>query len=120
MTARRAVTVAVLVAYGWWATSLRPFSTAATVAVVAAGTLAILWGIAHRRACTGPVARHGIGVWLLLACMLTAWQLVAFVQSPRSDHPTLSSMANAVLEPHIMRAFACGAWLLVAARLAAR
>jgi hypothetical protein len=120
MTPRRAAAIAALVVVGWWATSLRPFSAAATLAVVGAGVLAMAWGFTHRRPRTQPDERRGVGVWLLLAAILAAWQLAAYVQEPRSGHPTLSSMANAALEPHAVRALACAGWLLVAARLAAR
>jgi hypothetical protein len=120
MAPRRAIAIAALVAYGWWATSLRPFSTAATVAVVGAGVVATVWGIAHSRVRTRPVSSVGSGGWVALAAILAAWQLAAYVQTPRSEHPTLSSIANAALEPHAVRAVACAGWLLVAVRLAAR
>jgi hypothetical protein len=120
MTPRRALGLAALVGYGWWATSLRPFSAVATAAVVGAGAGAVAWGTAHRPAVPAPVARGGLVRWVLLATILAAWQLVAYVQGPRSDHPTLSSIANAALEPHFVRALTCAAWLVLGARLAAR
>ena len=113
-----------LVAYGWWATSLRPFSAAATVAVVGAGALGIGWGVTQRRRRNEPrgADRGAVPVvgWLLLAAILATWQLAAYLQEPRSDHPTLSSIANAALDAHLVRALVCAGWLIFAVRLAER
>ena len=117
---RRGLALAALVAYGWWATSLQPFSAAAAFAVVGAGVVAVVWGAMHRHRRRDAIERRGLAMWLPLTLALAAWQLAAFVQEPRSQHPTLSSMANVVLEPHFVRALACAAWLLVAVKLAER
>jgi hypothetical protein len=109
-----------LVAYGWWATSLRPFSVAATAAVVGAGAVAIAWGMSQRNPPSRSYERADVGRWLVLAAILGVWQMAAYVQEPRSGHPTLSSMANVVLEPHFVRALTCALWLILAMRLAAR
>ena len=120
MTPRRAITIAALVAYGWWATSLQPFSTAATIAVVGAGVIAIAWGATRRRRRDRTVVRRGLTGWLLLAVILGGWQLAAYVDEPRSEHPTLSSLTNGALDTHLAQAFACAAWLIAAAALARR
>jgi hypothetical protein len=117
MTPRRAVAIAALMAYGWWATSLRPFSAVAALAVVGAGVVAVGWGATHRRPRGGPIERRGVAVWLVLATLLAGWQLAAFAQQPRSAHPTLSSIANAVFDGHLVQALACTVWLIVAGKL---
>jgi hypothetical protein len=104
---------ACVLAYGWWATTREPFSAGATVAVVGAGVVAIAVGF---RRPGEPVVRErrGIAVWAVLALSLFAWQMAAYFQHPRSDHPTLSSITNALLEPDVARAAAFVGWLVVA------
>ena len=58
--------------------------------------------------------------WVVLVVALLAWQLAAYVQHPRSDHPTLSSLTNTALDPRPIRALAFAAWLLTAGWLARR
>jgi hypothetical protein len=120
MTPGRAAAFAALVVYGWWATSLPPFSGVAALAVLAGGVVALGWGITHRRPRSRPIERRGLTVWLVLALALAGWQLVAFVQEPRSRHPTISSITNAVLETHVAQALAFAGWLFVAVKLAER
>ena len=105
------------VLYGWWVTGLRPFSLLATAAVVGAGLGAALLAGTRRRPDVEPVAPAGAIVWAVLVVGLAAWQLAAFVQAPRADHPTLSSIANATLETRPVRAVAFAAWLAGAAWL---
>ena len=113
--------IAGLLAYGWWATGLTPFSAAATAAAVGAGAVAMVVGarLSPRPAPPLPTARDLLA-WAALLAALAAWQLVAYFQHPRSDHPTLSSMANGLLDTHPARALAFAAWALVGARLARR
>lgn len=117
----------VALAYAWWAVSLPPFSASATAAVLLAGLAAAARGAArrppeHRRSRRGegtvPTAR--LGAWCVLAVATAVWQLAAYVQAPRADHPTLSSLANALLGTHPVRAAAFALWLLGAAELARR
>ena len=63
---------------------------------------------------------RGVAVWLVLAVALGAWQLASYLQSPRDEHPTLSSLTNAALDSHPARAAAFVAWLAGAAWLARR
>jgi hypothetical protein len=117
---RTVVAAAALLGIGWWITGLRPFSFAATVAVLGAGAVAIVWGLRHGRPRRVVEHRRGLIGWAVLAVLLAGWQLAAYLRTPRSEHPTLSSMANTVLEPHPVQAVAFVAWLVVAAELAAR
>jgi hypothetical protein len=130
----RAVAAAALVAvYGWWAVGLAPFSWEATVAVVGAGVATAVWA-ARRRRRAGPWSRprprgavgtdetRGVGrvPWVLLAAAAAVWQLAAYVQHPRDDHPTLSSLTNAALESHAARTAAFVVWLVTIVALVRR
>lgn len=107
-------------AAAWWAVGLRPFSGAATAAVLAAGVAAMAWGARSLRPRPPPVDLRAAAGWLVVAAATAAWELVAFVQHPREDHPTLSSMTNALLDSRPARAAAFVAWLAAAAALARR
>jgi hypothetical protein len=102
--------------YAWWAVGLAPFSTGATVAVVGAGLVAM---VTRRR--TQPAGRRpGVRAWAALAGVAAAWQLASYVQSPRDDHPTISSITNGFLDTHPARAAAFVLWLVAARALARR
>jgi hypothetical protein len=124
-TLRRLLALAVLVTYGWWVTSLHAFTVAATIAVVGSGVIAIAWGLATWRRCgrafgsAPPIETRGMIGWLLIAAAVAAWQLAAYLQQPRADHPTMSSLTNALLDAHGVRALAFAVWLLLVTRLAA-
>ena len=109
---------AALLAFTWWATGLRPFTGLAYAVVVGSGVAAMLWGGRHRRPPARSWPAGGLLVWVALLLVLAAWQMAAFVQHPRYQHPTLSSLANVVLEPRPVRAAAVALWLVGAARLA--
>jgi hypothetical protein len=107
-------------AYAWWATGRSPFTTAATLAVVGGGLAAMAVGQARRPQNESRPARAGAVHWVVILVALALWQLSAYVQQPRSEHPTLSSLSNAALENHTGRALAFTAWLAAAARLTRR
>lgn len=109
---------AVVLAYAWWATQLRPFAATTGAAVVGAGAAAMAFGAHHRRRSARRLGVVDVAVWATLLGALAAWQVAAYLQHPRSDHPTLSSLANALLDTHPARALAFLVWLAGAARLA--
>jgi hypothetical protein len=119
VTTALALTPAV-VAYGWWATALPPFAVTTTVAVVGAGVVAMAVGARNRWRAHPPLSTRDAVVWTVLLGTLAAWQLTAYLQQPRSRHPTLSSLANTMLETHPARTLAFVAWLAGAACLARR
>jgi hypothetical protein len=118
-TTALAVTAA-LVAYAWWATGLAPFAATTTVAVVGAGVVAMTVGAREHCRAVPPLSTSDAVVWTVLLGTLAAWQLAAYFQQPRSQHPTLSSLANTVLDTHPARTVAFVAWLAGAACLARR
>ncbi len=48
-----------------------------------------------------------------LLALLAALETAEYLSSPRRLHPTLSSMANALMDTHPGRAAVFAAWLLV-------
>jgi hypothetical protein len=118
---RPAVAVVAAAGYAWWATGLRPFTWPSLVAVGAAGVVAFAVG-SRRRDASGPCTRAVSGAWIwgVPLVLLAAWELAAYLQQPRADHPTLSSLADQALDGHPVRALAFLAWAAVAADLARR
>jgi hypothetical protein len=116
-----ALVASVVLGPAWWVVGLEPFSVGATVAVLGLGAAAMVVGAAGPSSpAPAPPARSGAGWWLGPLAALAAWELVAYRSAPRADHPTLSSLANAMLEPRPVRAVALAAWLLAAWGLARR
>lgn len=111
---------AALLLFAWWATGLRPFTGIAYAVVVGAGATAMAWGARRRRPPARAWPAGGLLGWAALALGLAAWQIAAFVQHPRTAHPTLSALANTALDPRPVRALALALWLVLAARLARR
>jgi hypothetical protein len=109
-----------VIAYAWWATGRRPFTTTATLAVVGAGIATMAIGQAGRSQHDARPTLAGATGWLMLLVALAGWELLAYVQEPRTEHPTLSSLMNAALDTHIGRSLVFVAWLVVGYRLARR
>jgi hypothetical protein len=119
--------LAVLIAYGWWATGLRPFTAPALVVTLATGGVVLAVGARTGRRRSGvaekpstSAATEGLAVWGILALALAAWEVSAFVQLPRSAHPTLSSLANLAFESHPVRAAAFVLWMVAGYGMARR
>ena len=112
----------VLVGYAWWATALRPFTRPALAATLTGGLLFMILGSQFRdvteESRLAPAA--GAMVWAALLLLLGAWELAAFLQRPRAEHPTLSHLANMVLDDHPVRALAFLIWLLFSMDLSRR
>ena len=116
---RAAASLAVLV-YSWWAVSLPPYSGLATGAVLVVGLGGVVAGSAQRRPKPRQAPISAAAPWLILALAACAWELQAYLRQPRYDHPTLSSLANALLDSHPARAAAFVLWLLTTVELARR
>ena len=107
-------------AYAWWATGLRPFTTPSLLAVVLAGVVTIAAGRRWRRPTVVTPDEGRLAGWAVLALTLAVWELAAFLQHPRADHPTLSSLADALLDTHAARAAAFVVWVAAGLVLARR
>ena len=56
----------------------------------------------------------------MLVALGALWQLAAYLQHPREVHPTLSSLANALLDSHPARAAAFVLWIIASLWLSRR
>ncbi len=115
------VPVVAVGAYAWWTAGLRPFTWPALVAVGVAGAGTIVLGTRRRR----PFERRvhdakGVLIWALVCAVLVGWELAAYLQQPRADHPTLSSLADPVIDWRPARALAFLAWIALGADLSRR
>ena len=112
----------ILAGYSWWATALRPFTLPALAATLTGGLLFMIVGSRFRVVSGEPTPASAAGAlgWAVLLLLLGAWELAAFVQRPRAEHPTLSHLANMVLDDHPVRALAFLIWLLFAMDLSRR
>ena len=117
---RRAAALLAVLAYGWWVVSLPPFSALATGAILVAGLGGVIAGSARRRPKPRQAPISTAAPWLILAVAASAWELQAYLQQPRYEHPTLSSLANALLDSHPARAAAFILWLLTTVELTRR
>lgn len=109
----------------WLVAGLRPFTAASAWAVVVLGAGAFVAGCYRRGgvAASGRPPGRAIGAWVALFGAMAAWELAAWSSSPRAEHPTLSSLADAVLEGRAARAAALAGWVFAAfglGRLGAR
>jgi hypothetical protein len=120
--ARRAAVAAAACAYGWWAVGLPPFSWEASLAVLAAGAAAAVAGgrRRQRRPAGRPVDVGRVVPWLALLAAAATLELSSYLQQPRADHPTISSLTNALLDSHPARAAAFAGWLAATVALARR
>jgi hypothetical protein len=118
--ARRAAVAAGACAYGWWAVGLPPFSWGASLAVLAAGAAAAVAGGRQRRPARRPADVRRVAPWLALLAAAATLELWSYLQQPRADHPTISSMTNALLDSHPARAAAFAGWLAATVALARR
>ncbi len=118
-TPGRLIVAIVAVAYAWWVAGLEHFTTSALVALMAAALVTLGSARWPRRHSSSPATRRvPLGPWPVLLGALLVWELVAFSLSPRSTHPTLSSIADAALGPRPIEAAAFVAWLALGRRLA--
>jgi hypothetical protein len=57
--------------------------------------------------------RRAAGPWVVLLAILAGLEIAEYFSSPRSDHPTLSSMADSLSSTHGGRAALFFLWLLL-------
>ena len=109
-----------VVSYAWWAVGRPPFSATATAAVLLAGVAAAAVGARRRPRRWPDIALPATIPWAVLVLFGGAWQLAAYAQHPRRDHPTLSALANGLLDSHPARAAAFVAWAIAMVGLSRR
>jgi hypothetical protein len=107
-----AVVAAVLV-YAWFASAFRPFTLPEEVMVTIPLVVAVFALLRSRPAAAedGDDVRRGVWVWRALLAAFLVWELISFVSSPRSDHPTISSIGDWIMSTHAGRFAAFVAWL---------
>jgi Family of unknown function (DUF6186) len=110
---------AVIGAYCWLAADLRPFTVSIDVAVAVPAVIvgALAFGrpvpTGSKAAETKALRWADAAPWLVLFGLLTVFEVAAYLSSPRRDHPTLSSMADALMNTHPGRAAVFAVWLLL-------
>jgi hypothetical protein len=110
---------AVIAAYCWFAADLRPFTVPidAAVAVPSLMVAALAWrppGSRTSMAAHREEARwRDATPWAVLFGLLAAFEASAYFSSPRRDHPTLSSIADSLMNTHPGRAAEFALWLLL-------
>jgi hypothetical protein len=109
----------VVAGYSWWATGLRPFTLPIEVAVgIPVLILLVLsWHRSRLGAVPAELQRRppwsGLVAWGVLFGALVAWELAAYVASPRHAHPTLSSITDSITSAHPARALVFALWVLL-------
>lgn len=108
-------------AYAWCTSGLRPFTWPALVAVGVAGVGTIVLGTRRRRPFEPP-AHYASGalIWGIGFALLVGWELAAYVQQPRADHPTLSALVDGVIDWRPARALVFLAWIAIGVDLSRR
>lgn len=102
--------------YCWVAAGIRPFTAPMEVAVGLAEAMVAVAALRRRprdKPSAGGWTHRSDRGWLLLLGILGAWELASYFQTPRSEHPTLSSMAGVLLANHAGRAALMAGWLLL-------
>jgi hypothetical protein len=112
-------------AYGFWFTDRQPFTGGAELALLVPVILLVAIAQARRvrtRRRGASVAliqeprpvrrfRLAVAVWSSIAVTATAWELFALRSSPRSAHPTISSLVESIEQYHSGRVLLFFAWL---------
>lgn len=118
----------VLVVLSVAAALTRPFTGPADAVVALGFVVVLVQGPARRLLGLGPAGpatggvdtgRPGDGrrwgarwaLWVVPAVSIVAWELFCFLSAPRSDHPTLSSMLDAVTAHQTGRGLLFFGWL---------
>ncbi len=72
----------------------------------------------HTRAAAADGVRHPFAPWVVLLAAVVAWELVQYLTAgSRAQHPTLSSMADAVDRYTALKAVVFFLWLCLGAAI---
>ncbi len=108
------VVVAAAFVYAWFASAFRPFTLPEEIMVtipLVLGAVALVRSHPAAIEDGDEVSRRGVWVWRALLAAFLVWELISFVSSPRSDHPTISSIGDWIMSTHPGRFGAFVAWL---------
>jgi NADH:ubiquinone oxidoreductase subunit 6 (subunit J) len=118
-----AVLAAVVIGYSLGAAATKPFTTAGNVItalpiVVLAVAVVVRWplrtGVVRLpRRQTGS-AGHPYRPWVVLFAVLAAWEVFSYlVRGSRADHPTFSSITDAIDRYYVFKVVLFAVWLAV-------
>jgi hypothetical protein len=114
---------AVAAAYALVAATTTPFSTAADLVtgvpiIVLAVLVVVRWPLRPRPLTLDPGRSHPWRAWVVLFAAVVVWELVDYAaRGSRADHPTLSSMLDAVDRHYILKAVVFFRWLWLGAAI---
>jgi hypothetical protein len=102
LSPQRTVLLAALVAYALYAAGTTAFTRSANIAtalpIVAVVVMVVArWPLRARPLALGPDAGHPLRAWVCVFGVVVAWEVAEYAaRGSRADHPTLSSMLDAV------------------------
>ncbi len=119
---RRTVFLALAAAYALGAATTRAFSGSADVVtavpIVGVAVLVLVRWPLRPRPAAPPGAAHPWRAWAVLFFVLVAWELAEYLaRGGRADHPTLSSMLDAVNRQFGLKALVFFLWLCLGAAI---
>ena len=122
----RAALVVILAAYALLAATTTAFTASANIVtalpIVAMVVLVLLfWPLRARPLTLGPDAGHPWRAWVIVFSAVVAWELAEYAaRGSRADHPTFSSMLDAVNRFYGLKALVFFLWLYLGAAIVRR
>lgn len=113
---RAALIGAGLAVYAWFDATAAPFSAQALIGVLIPG--AVIGTIAYAR----PPQRIqppegldmlGMSYWMICIAALFEWEASAFRDNSRPWHPSLTTLVDPLLGPHVVKSAAIMLWILI-------
>ena len=113
-------------AYALGAATTRAFTEPANLLtalpIVALAVLVVVrWPLRPTPLKLGPEVPHPWRAWVILFVAIVAWELAEYAaRGSRADHPTFSSMLDAVDRYYVLKAFVFFLWLWLGAAIVRR
>jgi len=117
---RAGLLAAGIAGYALAAATARPLTGPAAVAVLLPGLVLLAYGVRRTPKRSVRATRVTVAVWLALALVFCAWELVAFGWGNDAAHPTLSLLTDPVLATYPGRLAGYLLWLGTGAWLVSR
>lgn len=108
---RLAAAIAVVVAYALVAAVCRPLTGAALGAVLVAGVPLFWVGVRRRPRRAAPAGRRSVAVWSGLGVLAALFELGVFLGPDDVTHPTLSTLADPLLNTYPGRVLGYLVWV---------